>query len=162
MSYSRTLKLSVFFLIQFLILFVTTYFNFFDLQIWNYYVSNTFFNTYLTILITSLLYGFMILGYIVWAIGTCCWNEHPFENIFKFSWISLLIIIAYYSSITYAGFSELINHTKLEEPFDLMYQLITWGGLGNIGLTFIWTLIERCSSCFKSNNSNYNKFEDDK
>jgi len=109
------------------------------------------------------MYGFMILGYIVWGIGTCCWNDQPFQNIFKFSWLSLFIIISYYSSITWAGFTELVNHTTLETPFDIMYQLITWGGIGNIGIIFIWSLFERCFTCChqnKSNESGYSNIQD--
>jgi len=160
MSYSRTLKLSIFFFIQFFLLFITTYINFFDLQIWNYYVDNTFYNTYLLILVTSLLFGFMTFGYAIWSFLTCCWNERPFENLFKFSWLSLLITILYYVSIGYSGFLSLLNEIVTEPPFDIMYQIITWGGIGNIGLITLWTSIERFITCWYREENNYQNMDD--
>lgn len=125
--------------------------------IWQYYQYNLFYNSFLSLLITSILYGFLILVYAVWGFMTCCWTQDNTPSIFKFTWINFFITLGFKASLFYSLYLLLFTNLTLLSPFNIMYQFIVYSCIGNDALILLLTITQKINNlcCKKDTNNSY-------
>ena len=138
-----------------LILFVEIMSCFMDKPIWQYYQYNLFYNSFLSLLITSTIYGLLMILYAVWGFMTCCWTADNTPSIFKFSWINLFITVGFKVSLFYSLYLLLFHNLTFYQPYIFIYKFLVYSCIGNDIFILLWTVTQKIYNwCKKTDNSN--------